>query len=91
MTVDLSGVTDPEKLDGRVIHLDGGAGEIRVTLPRDVRSKVVADIGGPGQIELPGRSVGGIGNHLEHTYGDGTATVTIDTHVSIGHIDVRNP
>lgn len=91
MTVDLSGVTDPEKLDGRVIHLDGGAGEIRVTLPRDVRSRVVADIGGPGQIELPGRSVGGIGNHLEHTYGDGTATVTIDTHVSIGHIDVRNP
>lgn len=91
MTVDLSGLTDPEKLDGRVIHLDGGAGEIRVTLPRDVRSKVVADIGGPGQIELPGRSVGGIGNHLEHTYGDGTATVTIDTHVSIGHIDVRNP
>jgi phage shock protein PspC (stress-responsive transcriptional regulator) len=91
MRIDLSGVTDPEKLDGRVIHLDGGAGEIRVTLPRDVRSKVVADIGGPGQIEFPGRSVGGIGNHLEHTYGDGTATVTIDTHVSIGHIDVRNP
>jgi phage shock protein PspC (stress-responsive transcriptional regulator) len=91
MTVDLSGVTDPEKLDGRVIHLDGGAGEIRVTLPRGVRSKVVADIGGPGQIQLPGRSVGGIGNHLQHAYGDGTATVTIDTHVSIGHIDVRNP
>jgi phage shock protein PspC (stress-responsive transcriptional regulator) len=91
MTVDLSRVTDPEQLDGRVIHLSGGAAEIKVTLPNDVRSKVVADIGGPGQIELPGRTAGGIGNHLEHTYGDGTATVTIDTHLAIGHIDVRNP
>lgn len=91
IVVDLSRVANPGQLDGRVIRLEAGAGEIVVTLPNDVRSKVVADIGGPGQIELPGRSVGGIGNHLEHTYGDGTATVTIDTHLAIGHIDVRNP
>jgi phage shock protein PspC (stress-responsive transcriptional regulator) len=91
IVVDLSRVANPGQLDGRVIRLDAGAGEIVVTLPNEVRSKVVADIGGPGQIELPGRSAGGIGNHLEHTYGDGSATVTIDTHLAIGHIDVRNP
>jgi phage shock protein PspC (stress-responsive transcriptional regulator) len=91
MAVDLSRVTDPEQLDGRVIRLDAGAGELFVTLPRGVRSRVVADIGGPGLIELPGRSAGGFGNHLQHTYGDGTATVTVDAHLSIGHIDVRNP
>ena len=91
IAVNLSRVSDPEQLDGRVIRLDAGAGELVVTLPRGVRSKVVADIGGPGLIELPGRSTGGFGNHLQHTYGDGTATVTIDAHLAAGHIDVRNP
>lgn len=91
MDVDLSRVTDPEALDGRVIRLDAGAGELVVTLPPGIRSKVVADIGGPGLIELPGRSAGGFGNQLQHTYGNGTATVTIDAHLAIGHIDVRNP
>jgi phage shock protein PspC (stress-responsive transcriptional regulator) len=91
MVVDLSRVANPRALDGRVIHLDAGAAEIRLTLPPGVRSKVVADIGGPGQIELPGSSRGGIGNHLEGTYGTGPATVTFDTHLAVGHIDVRNP
>jgi phage shock protein PspC (stress-responsive transcriptional regulator) len=91
MVVDLSGVTDPQALDGRVIHLDAGAAEIRLTLPPGVRSEVVADIDGPGQVELPGRSSGGIDTHLEGTYGEGTATVVFDTQLSIGHIDVRNP
>jgi phage shock protein PspC (stress-responsive transcriptional regulator) len=91
MVIDLSRLTDPEALDGRVIRLDAEAAEMRLILPRGVRSEVVAALDGPGQIELPGRSSGGIDTHLEGTYGEGTATVTFDTHLSIGHIDVRNP
>jgi hypothetical protein len=90
--LDLSDVADPQKLDGKVIHLDAGAGEVVLTLPRGVRSEVVADIDGPGAVDLPGgRSSGGIDTHLEGTYGQGAATVTFDTQLSIGHIDVRNP
>jgi phage shock protein PspC (stress-responsive transcriptional regulator) len=91
IVVDLSGVTDAEKLDGQVIDISAGAAEIVLTLPRGVQSEVAADIGGPGQIELPNRTEGGFGSHLEGTYGEGDATVTFDTHLAVGHIDVRNP
>jgi hypothetical protein len=52
---------------------------------------VQAGIDGPGQIDLPGHGTGGIGSDLDGTYGTGTGTVTIYTHLAVGHIDVRNP
>jgi len=89
--VDLSGVTDPAGLDGRTIDIRGNAGEIVLVLPDGVRSEVVADVDGPGDIDLPDRGSGGFNTHLEGDYGSGSATVTFNTHLSIGHIDVRNP
>jgi phage shock protein PspC (stress-responsive transcriptional regulator) len=89
--VDLSEVRDVEALDGRRIDIGGSAGEVVVVLPEGVRSEVVADIDGPGQVDLPDRSSGGIDTHVESVYGSGDATVTLNTHLSIGHIDVRNP
>jgi phage shock protein PspC (stress-responsive transcriptional regulator) len=89
--VDLSTVRDPQALDGRVIDLHGGAAELVVVLPPGVRSHVEADIDGPGQIDLPDQSTGGIDNALSGTYGSGATDVTITTHLSVGHIDVRNP
>jgi phage shock protein PspC (stress-responsive transcriptional regulator) len=89
--VDLSGVSDPEQLDGRVIEVSANAGELVVILPDGVESEVQAAIDGPGQIDLPGRSSGGISTDITGTYGQGDATVIFDTHLSAGHIDVRNP
>jgi phage shock protein PspC (stress-responsive transcriptional regulator) len=89
--VDLSRVTDSAALDGRTIDVGGNAGEVVLVLPEGVRSEVVADIDGPGQVDLPDRNSGGIDTHLEGDYGSGDATVTFTTHLSIGHIDVRNP
>jgi hypothetical protein len=43
----------------------------------------------PGQIDLPDDSSGGIDNSLDGTYGTGAGTVTINTKLSVGHIDVR--
>jgi phage shock protein PspC (stress-responsive transcriptional regulator) len=91
VSVDLGGITDPQQLDGRVIDVGASAGEVVLTLPPGVRSAVVADIGGPGQVDLPNRSSGGIGTHLRGSYGQGPGLVTFHTHVSVGHIDVRNP
>ena len=88
--VDLSGLRDPQALAGRTIDVEANAGEVVVVLPDGVRSRVVADVDGPGQVDLPDHSAGGIGTSIAGDYGTGTGTVTIDTHLSAGHIDVRN-
>jgi phage shock protein PspC (stress-responsive transcriptional regulator) len=87
--VDLSQVRDPANLDGRVVALSAEAGELVVVLPSGIRSKVAADIDGPGQVDLPDDSSGGIDTSLDGTYGAGAGTVTITTNLSVGHIDVR--
>ncbi len=87
--LDLSEVRDPAKLDGKVIDVSAEAGELVVVLPTGIRSEVTADIDGPGQIDLPDDSSGGIDNSLDGTYGTGAGTVTINTKLSVGHIDVR--
>ena len=91
VSVDLSDVRDPAALDGRVIHVGGTAAEVLVVLPRGVESDVTAGIDGPGQIDLPDRHSGGINTNLTGSYGTGSSTVTIDTHLAVGHIEVRNP
>jgi phage shock protein PspC (stress-responsive transcriptional regulator) len=89
--VDLSRVSDPAALDGRTVDVTGRAAELVVILPRGIRSDVTAGIDGPGEIDLPDRSAGGISTDRSGVYGTGTGLVTISTHLSAGHIDVRNP
>jgi phage shock protein PspC (stress-responsive transcriptional regulator) len=89
--VDLSHVTDPAELDGRTVNVTGRAAEIVVILPPGIRSDVTAGIDGPGEIDLPDRNAGGINTNRSGVYGTGTGLVTIYTHLSAGHIDVRNP
>jgi len=40
---------------------------------------------------LPDRHSGGINTNLAGIYGTGSSVVTIDTHLAVGHIEVRNP
>ena len=89
--VDLSRLTDPGELDGRTVNVTGRAAELVVILPEGIRSDVTAGIDGPGGIDLPDRSSGGINTNRSGVYGTGTGLVTIYTHLSAGHIDVRNP
>jgi phage shock protein PspC (stress-responsive transcriptional regulator) len=88
--VDLSGVRDPAALDGRTVEVDGRVGELVVVLPDGVRSDVSARIDGPGQIDMPDNTSGGFDTHLDGVYGSGRSTVTFDTRLSAGHIDVRS-
>ncbi len=68
--LDLSDVSDPAALDGRIVNVTAQAGEIVVILPEGIRSEVQAGIDGPGQIDLPGHGTGGISTDLDGTYGD---------------------
>jgi len=88
--VDLSEVSDPQSLDGRTIDVSTRVGEVVVVLPRGVVSHVDADVSGPGQIDLPGHSSGGIDNSISETVGSGPGTLSITSHVVAGHIEVRN-
>jgi len=88
--IDLSGVRDPGRLDGRTIRVDGRAGDLTVILPPRVESDVTARISGPGQVDLPDRSSGGFDSTLAGVYGTGRSVVTIDTRLSAGHIDIRS-
>jgi phage shock protein PspC (stress-responsive transcriptional regulator) len=90
--VDLSGVADPQQLAGRSVYVSARAGEVVVILPHGVESDVTATVDGPGQIDLPDRSSGGINTDLSGVYGPeggSTGAFTVNTHVSAGHIDVR--
>ena len=89
--IDLSKVSDPQQLAGHTIDVGARVGEVVVVLPRGVTTDIEADISGPGQIDLPHRSAGGIGTTLSATSGSGSGTLTLDTHLFAGHIDVRTP
>lgn len=89
--IDLSKVADPAALDGRSIDVGARVGEVVVVLPRGVTTDITADLSGPGQIDLPHHSAGGIGTTLSETDGSGPDTLSLHTHLLAGHIDVRTP
>ena len=89
--LDLSDVRDPAALAGRTVDVGARAGELVVVLPRGVVTDLDAEITGPGQIDVPGRSTGGVDSTVTERLGSGTGVLTLRTHLFAGHIDVRNP
>jgi phage shock protein PspC (stress-responsive transcriptional regulator) len=87
--IDLSKVADPADLAGRSIDVGARVGEVVVVLPPHVTTHIDADLSGPGQIDLPSRSAGGINTTLSETVGRGPGTLSLHTHLFAGHIDVR--
>lgn len=63
--LDLTQVTDPEALAGRVIDLELRTGNIEVIVPRSLNLDIDADMGFAGGITVPGDDSGGI-NHEVH-------------------------
>jgi phage shock protein PspC (stress-responsive transcriptional regulator) len=91
VVLDLSEVDDPAALAGRSIDVGARVGELVVVLPDGLVTDVTADVSGPGEIDLPDRSSGGIDNTLHETYGSGAGELSINAHLFAGHIEVRNP
>ncbi len=92
LVLDLSTLRNPAALDGRTIHVSQNVGEIVVTLPPGVGADIEADVSGPGAIDLPGTSRGGINTHLSEDVaaaGKETAHVNLNLDLSVGHIEVR--
>ena len=93
--LDLRRVRDPRQLLGRSVEVAADTGELVVLLPRGVATHVDADIDGPGQVDVPGHSGGGIGTEITTTLGAGptgdssAAPFSVRAHLFAGHIDVR--
>jgi phage shock protein PspC (stress-responsive transcriptional regulator) len=89
--LDLTGVRDPEALDGRTIHLTGNVGHIEVLVPAGVSVVSNNDVTGIGGINAFGRDGGGIDTTVTaaHSAGVGAPHLTIDTDLHIGGIDVH--
>ncbi len=90
LVLDLSDVSDPEALAGRLIQIDGGAGHIVLVVPDDVDSRVEASVDGPGNIKILGTDLGGV--ETSQTWRNdtpGTGLVTFDVELGVGEIEVR--
>ncbi len=91
VTLDLSGVRDPAKLDGRTIRVHANVGQIVVTLPHGVGADVHAVVSGPGAVDVPGAQRGGIDTQVSRDFvpAGETAHVNLDLDLAVGHIEVR--
>lgn len=92
LTLDLTQVTDPENLDGRRLHLEGGIGSIEVIVPEDMTVEVDAQIGGPGDIRLFSDVYGeGIDTSRStvHEGAPGAPYLYLDVELGVGEINVR--
>lgn len=90
MTLDLSGVTDVDALDGHRLSVDGGVGTVEVIVPAGMDVTVDASTG-VGQAEVFGRATGGFGAQQDG-FLDGGAEVpdmTIEVDLGVGQVTVR--
>jgi hypothetical protein len=88
-TLDLSGVTDVKRLDGRVVRVHGSVGQVTVLVPRGLAVVVDATIDGPGSVEAFGQDADGWGVHRVWRHGtpsEPTLRVVVD--ISAGHVEV---
>jgi hypothetical protein len=88
-TLDLSGVTDVKRLDGRVVRVHGSVGQVTVLVPRGLAVVADATIDGPGSVEAFGQDADGWGVHRVWRHGtpsEPTLRVVVD--ISAGHVEV---
>ncbi len=90
LVVDLTRVTDPAALDGRVIHVSAGVGHLDIRVPSNVSVVVHSRISGPGGINAFGHDSGGVNTTVDsvHSGGRGAPHLTIDADLHVGGIDL---
>ena len=90
MTLDLSGITDVDGLDGRDITVDAGVGTVEVVVPRGMDVSVDASAG-VGNVEVFEQESGGFDVQQDGFVdgGDEVPDMTIEVDLGIGQVTVR--
>lgn len=88
--LDLSQVSDPQALDGRLVEVSTNAGDIHVVVPDGVDVEVSADIKFAGDIDVLGDNRNGTHPSLQTTIdgGQGVPQLHLDLHERVGQISV---
>jgi phage shock protein PspC (stress-responsive transcriptional regulator) len=95
LVVDLRGVSDPQALDNRTIHVSGGIGHLDIRVPRSVSVVTNAQVTGVGGINAFGRDAGGVDTTVNAfraatpPVAGGAPHLTIDADLHIGAIDIH--
>ena len=91
VVLDLSGVADPQSLDGREITVRGNVGHLDIRVPGDLTVVANTHVSGIGGINAFGRDAGGIDTELNtvHSGGPGAPRLIIDAELHLGGIDVH--
>jgi phage shock protein PspC (stress-responsive transcriptional regulator) len=91
--LDLTDVADPQNLVGRTIDLHVNAGEIVVTVPRNLNVHIDARMKVAGGIRIPGYDGGGVKDSVERSLRGVPATASapleLDIHARVGQITVE--
>ncbi|MDN4162407.1 PspC domain-containing protein [Nocardioides abyssi] len=92
LVLDLTEVTDLADLDGRTVLVENGIGRIEVLVPAGLDVETEASVG-VGDVRVFGTDQGGLGVETTYFYdapGVDNPTLTIDAHLGIGQVEVRN-
>lgn len=88
--LDLTQVTDPQALDGRLVEVSANAGQVHVVVPDDMDVEVNADIKFAGDIDVLGDNRDGTHPSLQTTIdgGENVPQLNLDLHERVGQIIV---
>ena len=87
VVVDLTGVADPEALDGRRIAIENGVGTVRVIVPATLDVDIDATVGAGAILGL-GTERGGLGVHLDKHDDTERPDLGLDIDIRIGTVEV---
>jgi phage shock protein PspC (stress-responsive transcriptional regulator) len=93
ITLDLTGVSDPESLAGREIDVNLRTGHIQVIVPRSLNVHIDAKMDFAGGIAVPGNDGGGFNHEVDKNLvgvpSTTTAPLELDLDAKFGQIDVE--
>ncbi|WP_262850614.1 PspC domain-containing protein [Mumia quercus] len=87
VVVDLTGVTDPQALDGRRIQIENGVGTVRVIVPPSLDIDLDANVGA-GAVLAFGSERGGLRTHVARHVDTARPDLTLDIDVRLGTVEV---
>src|SRR3954447_26401072 len=91
--LDLSGVSDPQALAGRTIHVHQRTGLIEVIVPRSLNVDVHAHMKGAGGVSIPGDDSGGFDHSAQRSLyavpASTSAPLELDLDATFGQITVE--
>ncbi len=93
LLLDLSQVSDPARLDGRQIHVTGGAAQLVIVVPDELDVAAEAVIDGPGEAVVFNQRDGNLGLNVtgERDVQDEAGQLEIHAEIHLGEIDIITP